>query len=102
MEYDREDGLAGGGDLARGTREDVYFNGQNAWVYTEWDIHRSELPEAVTAAIPAEYASYTIDDIEYVQTPDAEYYLVELECGKQEIELRITAEGPGALNVARR
>ena len=36
---------------------------------------------------------YTIDDIEYVQTPDAEYYLVELECGKQEIELRITAEG---------
>lgn len=38
-------------------------------------------------------AAYRIDDIEYVQTPTAEYYLVELERGKQEVELRITAEG---------
>lgn len=77
----------------RDARRTSTSTARTAWVYTEWDIHRSELPEAVTAAIPAEYASYTIDDIEYVQTPDAEYYLVELECGKQEIELRITAEG---------
>ena len=54
----------------------------------------SELPQAVTAAIAAsEWATFSIDDIEYVQTPTAEYYLVELERGNREIELRIAAEG---------
>ena len=94
LEQDYDDGLLEVGIRHEGREKDVYFNGRSEWVHTEWDIRRSELPQAVTAAIAAsEWAAFSIDDIEYVQTPTAEYYLVELERGEREIELRITADG---------
>ena len=65
--------------------------GRNAWVYTEWDIRRGELPATVTTALASsQWAAFEIDDLEYVQTPDLEYYLMELERGDREVELRIT------------
>ena len=94
VEYDYDKGLLEVEIWHENREKDVYFNGRNEWVYTEWDIRRSELPQAVTAAIAtSEWATFSIDDIEYVQTPTAEYYLVELERGNREIELRIAAEG---------
>lgn len=94
LEYDYDDGLLEVEIWHENREKEVYFNGRNAWVYTEWDIRRHELPQAVTQAIVAsQWASFEIDDIEYVQTPQNEYYLVELERGKQEVELRIEADG---------
>lgn len=94
LEQDYDDGLLEVEIWHEGREKDVYFNGQKAWVYTEWDIRRAELPEAVVSAIAAsQWSAFAIDDIEYRQTPTAEYYLVELERGKQEVKLRITAEG---------
>lgn len=94
MEYGYDKGLLEVEIRHENREKEVYFNGQNAWVRTEWDIRRSELPQVVTAAIAAsEWAAFSIDDIEYVQTPTAEYYLVELERGNREIELRIDANG---------
>lgn len=94
MEYDYDDGLLEVEIWHDNREKDVYFNGRNEWVYTEWDIRRSELPKAVADAIASsQWATFAIDDLEYIQTPGGEYYLVELERGKQEVELRITAEG---------
>lgn len=94
MEYGYDKGLLEVEIRHENREKEVYFNGQNAWVRTEWDIRRGELPQAVTATIAAsEWAAFSIDDIEYVQTPTAEYYLVELERGNREIELRIDANG---------
>lgn len=94
LEQDYDDGLLEVEIWHEGREKEVYFNGRSAWVRTAWDIRCSELPQAVTAAIAAsEWAAFSIDDIEYVQTPTAEYYLVELERGKQEVELRIDASG---------
>lgn len=94
FEQDYDDGLLEVEIWHDGREKDVYFNGRSEWVRTAWDIRRSELPQAVTAAIAAsEWAAFSIDDIEYVQTPTAEYYLVELERGEREIELRIDAGG---------
>ena len=94
MEYGYDKGLLEVEIRHENREKEVYFNGQNAWVRTEWDIRRSELPQPVTAAIAAsQWSGYSIDDIEYVQTPTAEYYLVELERGNREIELRIDANG---------
>ena len=74
--------------------KEVYFNGRNQWVYTEWDIRPDELPQAVKNAIlESQWVTFEIDDIEYVQTPQQEYYLIELENGKQEAELRVKADG---------
>lgn len=94
FEQDYDDGLLEVEIWHEGREKEVYFNGRSAWVRTAWDIRRSELPQAVTAAIAAsEWAAFSIDDIEYVQTPTADYYLVELERGEREIELRIDAGG---------
>ena len=94
LEQDYDDGLLEVEIRHEGREKEVYFNGRSAWVRTAWDIRRSELPQAVTAAIAASgWAAFSIDDIEYVQTPTADYYLVELERGKQEVELRIDASG---------
>ena len=48
MEQDYDDGLLEVEIWHEGREKDVYFNGQNAWVYTEWDIRRAELPQAVS------------------------------------------------------
>ncbi len=74
--------------------KNVYFNGSEEWVRTEWDVRASELPTAVTTAIQnSQYSTYQIDDIEYVETPTTEYYLIELEKGNSEVTLRITPDG---------
>lgn len=94
VECDYDDGLLEVEIWHDGREKDVYFNGRNVWVYTEWDIRRGELPAAVTTALASsQWAAFEIDDLEYVQTPDLEYYLVELERGDREVELRITAAG---------
>ena len=55
------------------------------------DIRRGELPATVTTALASsQWAAFEIDDLEYVQTPDLEYYLMELERSDREVELRIT------------
>ena len=77
-----------------GKEKDVYFNGAGEWVWSQWDVRISELPEAVTSALSKEYPDYRIDDAEYIQTPESEYYLIELE-GRGDLEknVRITSDG---------
>ena len=93
-EFDYDDGLLEVEIVHEGRAKEVYFNGAGSWVKTEWDVRRNELPAPVASAVAAsQYASWKIDDIEYVQTPSAEYYLIELEQGSSEVRLRITASG---------
>lgn len=75
--------------------KDVYFDLQYNWKYTTWDVRISALPAAVTAAIAADatYAGYRIDDAEYVESPDGDFYLIELEKGEREVTIRIDASG---------
>lgn len=77
-------------------KKDVYFNGANEWVYTEWDVRYRELPETVIQAIEtSKYAHYEVDDLSYEQTPQGDWYRVELEDDRsdREVELLITVDG---------
>ncbi len=57
-------------------------------------VRITALPDAVMAAIKAsQYATYRIDDADFIETLTGEWYLVELESGKQEVKLRIDATG---------
>lgn len=71
----------------------VKFNGRNEWVMTEWEVRASELPAAVTGAITAN--GYALDDNEadYVETPDSQWYEVEVRQGRQELKLYISPDG---------
>ena len=72
----------------------MYFNGAGEWVWTEWDVRYSELPEAVKSVLTSGYGDYEVDDVTYVETPSGEYYLIELEGrGDRELHLRIDASG---------
>lgn len=73
--------------------KDVLFKADGSWVSTSWDIRVSELPQAAQSAVNAKYPNYRIDDVEYVETPDGDYYLVEVERGEAEAKVKVTAEG---------
>lgn len=73
--------------------KDVYFDSQNNWVYTSWDVIPANLPSAVKSALESAYAGFVIDDADYVERPAIEYYKVELDKGSQEIEVYLSADG---------
>lgn len=94
VEYDYDDGFLEVEIYHDSREKDVYFNGSNSWVMTKWDVRRNELPQAVLQAVQnSNYASYTIDDIEFIQKPTVEYYQLELERGDREVNLNVTAQG---------
>ncbi len=73
--------------------KDVYFDSSNTWVYTEWDISLSKLPEHVRSAVLAAYPDYRIDDVNYEQWPEGEYYEVEIDRGNFERYVYVTPAG---------
>lgn len=94
LEKDYDDGFLEVEIWHENSEKEVCFNGAGEWVCTQWDIRYGELPQDVAEAIAAsQWASYYIDDIEFIQSPSGEYYLVELERGEREVTLRIDAQG---------
>ncbi len=77
-----------------GTYREVYFDTTGAWLYTTTEIKRSEVPASITEALSSsEYASYSIDDVDILETTDGEYYLFELESGNTDVYVKISQEG---------
>lgn len=95
IEIESEKGMIEVDIIHENISKDVYFNMQNTWLSTSWDIRGYALPGAITMAIAnnPSYAGYRIDDAEYVETPNGDYYLIELEKGNSEIKVRFDASG---------
>lgn len=74
--------------------KEVVFDLKNNWLHTSWDVRISELPQAVSDIVndPA-YAGYHIDDADFVETPNGNYYLLELEKGNSERNVRVDETG---------
>lgn len=73
--------------------KDAYFETDNKWVYTEWDIALAALPKSVTDAVAEAYPSHRIDDVDYVETPSGDYYEIEIEKRDAELWIYVTADG---------
>ena len=93
IETDMENGMTEVEIFHDAREKDVYFNGAQEWVKTQWEVRVSELPAAVSDAIKKLYADHEIDDADFVETPQEAYYLVELEAGDKEVNLRILSNG---------
>ena len=65
----------------------------NVWLRTEWDVRKSELPAAVMNQLNVSYPSWKIDDAEYVETPSGAWFVIELEKGEAEVEIKLSADG---------
>lgn len=96
LETDFDDGYLEVEIRHEGREKKVLFNGAGAWVKSSWEVRRSELPAAVSAAVSgSEYALWEFDGADYVQTPDGAWYEIELEEERtdREVTLRITEDG---------
>ncbi len=66
----------------------------NEKFYSSWDVRVSALPQAVSAIInDAQYAGYRIDDADFVETSQGNYYLLELEKRNREINVKVSENG---------
>ena len=94
LEAERERGMLEVDIIDGRTAREVVFDSANAWLHTQTEVRRSELPDAVLQAWQqSEYASYELDDIAYYEAPTGDYYELELERGDREVKLRIAADG---------
>lgn len=82
-------------DIIDGTiHRELMFDSNGNWVHTKTRMQKTMIPQIVISALEAsEYASYTIDEVEYYETPLRNYYYFELDSNSKEVELIITTEG---------
>ena len=73
--------------------KEAWFTKDGVWLHTTWDVLVRDLPQVAQAAVTAAYPGYVIDDVEFVETPGGDYYEVEMEQGKKEVRVKVTAEG---------
>ena len=74
--------------------KELFFNSDWSWIRTQWDIRPSLLPDSVLAALTQQVGnSYRIDDVDYVTTPTAIWYQIEIERFNGDLQLKITPEG---------
>ncbi len=56
------------------------YSSDGAWISTVTDLGLSKLPPEVLASLrKGNYASYHVDDVEYLQTPTSELYLLKVD-----------------------
>ncbi|MDR2911220.1 MAG: PepSY-like domain-containing protein [Bacteroidales bacterium] len=76
------------------TPRELIFSQSGEWVCTKTEIRKADIPVLVLNAVSAsQYSSWRIDDIDHYVTPTNEYYLLELEYGKSETNLKIDVNG---------
>lgn len=74
--------------------KDVIFDLEATWLRTTWDVKTSDLPQAVIDILDdTSYQGYHIDDADFFETPDGNYYLLELEKGNTEIKVKVSEDG---------
>lgn len=94
LEFEREGGYLEV-EIRDGKRvKEVYFDNTETWAFSQWEIHRSEVPEVVMNALNAsEYGKYKMDDVHMFHTIDGLFYLFEMEKGKKEYYCMFSADG---------
>ncbi len=94
VETDMETGWLEVDIVHEGKAKEVRFdNSSYEWISTSWDVMPGQLPQAVSDAISANFPEYRTDDADFVETPDGNYYLIELERGNEDRYVRIAEDG---------
>lgn len=75
-----------------GIEKDVYFNGKNEWVRTEYEISYGKLPESVKNYIAANYSNPD-NEADAVETPKEEWFEIEAHKGNSEYKVLIYKNG---------
>lgn len=74
----------------------AWFTNDGTWVRTETDLYIGSVPAAIKEFLQnSEYASALLEDteIDYIQTPDGNYYQFELIYNGAKIKVNVTEDG---------
>lgn len=94
IEYETKNGQTEVDIFHANKHKEVKFDRQGQWVSTEWDVLAAEVPAAVMDVIRTRYASYQIDDIDYIErAAGVPLYVFELEKGEEEILVKVDESG---------
>lgn len=74
-------------------KRNVYLDLSFNWLRTETEIRRDALPIEAANRLASEYANWVIDSVKLVDTPQGSYYLVELDKGERDKNVKIDASG---------
>ena len=84
------------GSYPNQTEHTAWFKSDGTWVRTETDIHVSAVPDAIKGFLQnSEYASALLEDneVDYIQTPDGNYYQFELIYNGARVKVNVTEDG---------
>lgn len=78
-----------------GKEKDAWFQTDGTWILTETEIAVKDIPVAITQSIAgSQYVDWRIEDASYLERKDMEsVYVVEVEKGKEEMDLYYSLEG---------
>ncbi len=73
----------------------AWFSKDYAWLMTETDLNPpyKEVPAVVLDTASAAHPDYRIEDVDFIETPTNDYYVVEMERGERDIYLNIEEDG---------
>ena len=80
---------------------EAWYDRNGNWLRTETDLLASALPQVVKDALAAsEYASAVLDagDVEFVETPDGNFYQLEVILKGLEVKLKVSEDGKISLS----
>ena len=73
--------------------KEVHFTSDNKWVFTSWDVPVRNVPDVVKAAVEAEYPGFIIDDVDFIERENDNYYEIEIEKGGVDMVLFVSPSG---------
>lgn len=80
--------------IHNGQKREALFQLNGDWIRTKTELNASDIPTNIRAAINnSAYRQYRIDDVDFIETPSGSYYLIELERGDHEVDVRIDENG---------
>lgn len=69
------------------------FTSDGTWMETEYEIEKSEIPEAVQKTLDNEFAGYDIEEVEVSETMDGKVYEFAMEKDETDLEVAISPDG---------
>ncbi len=69
------------------------FSNDGTWLETEKEMKEKDLPEAVKNILNSTFKGYEVEEVEWVETSEYSGYEMELEKGKETLEVVISKEG---------
>ena len=91
--WEKERGKIKAEFVVNGQETEAWFDKDGTWIGTETNF-RGTLPEAVQNYINANYDGYTVDDVDWIETPTVNYFDIELEkLAKPDVRLLIKEDG---------